>query len=80
MKKEFIALKELNHSSLCRYKGLYIKKKMRTAYLVMEFCEFPSLESCKIKNEDELRVIVKQLLDVLSYLHEHNFCHRDVKP
>ena len=44
-------LKELNHSSVIRYKGLYFDRSLRRlAYLVMEYLPLPSLADYKIKN------------------------------
>lgn len=44
LKRDFITLKELNHSSVCRYKALYFDQNQRGAYLVMEYLPYPSLK------------------------------------
>ena len=51
MKKDFIILKELDHPNICSYKALYIEQEQRTAYLVMQYLPFPSLDKIDIENE-----------------------------
>lgn len=46
----------------------------------MEYLPLPSLDKFKIQNEEELRTIVRELLQALHYLHSRNICHRDIKP
>jgi serine/threonine protein kinase len=50
-RKDYIFLKELNHPSICTYKGLYFEENERLAYLVMEHLPFPSLAEYTIKSE-----------------------------
>jgi serine/threonine protein kinase len=80
MKRDFITLRELHHPSICRYKALYFENDQRTAYLVMEYIQLPSLDKVRIQNEDELRTIVREVLEAIDYLHRRNVCHRDIKP
>lgn len=35
LKKNFIDMKELNHESICKYRGLYFDKNSRFAFLIM---------------------------------------------
>ena len=41
----------------------------------MEYFKHPSLEQVVIKDEEELKNIVKEV-----YIHSKNICHRDIKP
>jgi hypothetical protein len=43
IKRDFITLREINHSAICHYKALYIKMEQRTAFLVMEYLPLPNI-------------------------------------
>lgn len=34
----------------------------------------------RIRDEEELKRIVKQIIVGISYIHNRNLCHRDIKP
>ena len=80
LKQDFITLKELNHPAVCSYKALYLRQEQRTAFLIMEYLPFPSLDKFTLRDEAELRLIVRELLAAVGYLHSRNICHRDIKP
>ncbi len=46
----------------------------------MECFNKPSLSECIIQDEKELKLIVKELVRSIQYLHHRNICHRDIKP
>ncbi|TMB23891.1 MAG: serine/threonine protein kinase, partial [Deltaproteobacteria bacterium] len=49
-------------------------------YLAQELVEGEPLSSRIGIDESEARVIARQLLHILRYLHERGIVHRDVKP
>jgi serine/threonine protein kinase len=56
--------------------------------MITEFCESGSLDDLLkekqknnfVFNEEEAAIIMKQVLSALSFAHEHNIVHRDMKP
>ncbi|WFD30574.1 hypothetical protein MSPP1_001595 [Malassezia sp. CBS 17886] len=53
-------------------------------FIVTDYCEggdlFTSIQSRTNYYEDDARAVMVQLLDAVTYLHEHNIVHRDLKP
>ena len=81
--KEINLLKSLDHQNIVKYYDFFQEEEY--IYLMMEYLEGCTLKQY-IKNnenisEDNARIIIKQLLTALSYLHYTcDICHRDVKP
>ena len=46
----------------------------------MDYETMPNLEKFNNLTEEEIREIMKQLFNVLFYLHSRKICHRDIKP
>ncbi|CAD8098330.1 unnamed protein product [Paramecium sonneborni] len=73
----------LRHQNIAQNIELYINEKSETSYLVMEYCDFPSLDTIIKKRPlttEELKVIIKQLLLAIQHSHSKGICHRDLKP
>ncbi|OHS96117.1 hypothetical protein TRFO_37726 [Tritrichomonas foetus] len=53
-------------------------------YLILEYCSGGDLLRRIIKNgkfaEKEARIIFKQILEVIKFMHQNGVCHRDIKP
>ena len=82
--KEINVLKNLSHPNIVKYYKFY--EENDKIYIIMEYLEGGSLKDF-IKNqknkinEDICRIIIKQILKALSYLHYScDICHRDIKP
>ena len=43
-------MKRLKHPNLIRYENIFIERKKRTAWVVMEMVKYPSLDKTKIKD------------------------------
>ena len=81
--KEINLLKHLSHQNIVKYYDYFEEEDF--IYLMMEYLEGGTLKDYinnkKEITEDEARIIIKQLLVALSYLHYTcDICHRDVKP
>ena len=86
--KEVNVLKGLNHPKIVKYLG-YIEEGM-SIYIIMEFLSGGTLKQFiennnnntnNKLNENKTRIIIKQILSALSYLHYTcDICHRDIKP
>lgn len=63
---------------------LFIERKKKCIYLIMEYCSFPSLADIiryrRLLAECEALQIVKSLCEAVSYIHGQGICHRDLKP
>ncbi|CAD8167652.1 unnamed protein product [Paramecium pentaurelia] len=83
VKRTFNNTRCLRHPNIAQDMELYINEKSETSYLVMEYCNLPSLESVIKKRPlkiEELKVIIKQLLFAIQHSHSKGICHRDLKP
>ena len=81
--KEINLLKKLDHPNIVKYYDYFEDEDH--IYIIMEYLEGCTLKQYIKKNEtileDNARIIIKQLLTALSYLHYTcDICHRDIKP
>ena len=82
--KEINLLKHLDHPNIVKYYDYFEEEDY--IYLMMEYLEGGTLKEYmnnKKNNitENEARIIIKQLLTAISYLHYAcDICHRDIKP
>ncbi len=54
--------------------------KKHQAWLVMELISHPALEQVKLTKEEDLKFVMLQLCEAITYLHRLEIVHRDVKP
>eukprot|EP00357_Protocruzia_adherens_P031821 CAMPEP_0115000268 /NCGR_PEP_ID=MMETSP0216-20121206/16655_1 /TAXON_ID=223996 /ORGANISM="Protocruzia adherens, Strain Boccale" /LENGTH=584 /DNA_ID=CAMNT_0002365331 /DNA_START=756 /DNA_END=2510 /DNA_ORIENTATION=- len=82
LRSEIAILRILNHPLIPGFKDIFEDRDY--IYLVMELCEggelFDSIKERKRFPENECRKIIKDLIMVISYLHDLGVVHRDLKP
>ncbi len=86
--REAQTLQLLSHSAIPQYLDYFEfdLPDLKGFALVQTYLDAPSLQESfehgRRFNEDELKEIARKLLDILTYLHEHNppVIHRDIKP
>jgi hypothetical protein len=57
LRKNFWAMKCLNHDNIIKYKTMYLDKKKRKSFLIMQYTEWQHLQG-KILSEDKVRKII----------------------
>ncbi|CAD8070034.1 unnamed protein product [Paramecium sonneborni] len=78
--REVEILEQLQHPNLVKYIASY--ETFDKLYIIMDYVEGSNLtELCKQNlSEDTIKSIIKQLLIVLTYIHNKDITHRDIKP
>ncbi|CAK57191.1 unnamed protein product (macronuclear) [Paramecium tetraurelia] len=71
----------LQHPNLIKVKELYINQQNGYSYQIMELCQYPNLESqINNLNLNEIKTVMRELLNGILYMHKQKICHRDIKP
>ncbi|KAJ3101925.1 hypothetical protein HDU97_000966 [Phlyctochytrium planicorne] len=82
IRREITLLMAVNHPCIINIGGVYDEKDF--IYIVLELARggelFDLIIDKKKFTENECRVVMKQLLTALKYLHDRNIVHRDLKP
>ncbi len=80
VEREIEIMKRLNHKNIVKlYDKIYTEKHI---FLIMELCD-GDLNNYIKKNklsENNIKEIMKQLIEVLKYVMDNNIVHRDLKP
>lgn len=82
-KGELKALSVVDHPNICKVHDSW--EDAMNIYMVMEFCRGGQLTGmgCSREekvNESTVAVLVRQMVDAVSHLHEHRMVHSDIRP
>ena len=79
---ESLIMQKLDHPSVIKY--LHQFEDTKKLYIILELAEGGDLYERIISkgkiSENQCKVVMKQLFEVLKYLHKNNILHRDLKP
>eukprot|EP01128_Nolandella_sp_AFSM9_P011388 TRINITY_DN80_c0_g1_i1.p1 TRINITY_DN80_c0_g1~~TRINITY_DN80_c0_g1_i1.p1 ORF type:complete len:378 (+),score=126.02 TRINITY_DN80_c0_g1_i1:49-1134(+) len=82
LKREIDIMKKVNHTNILKLHEIY--EDDEKVYIVMELIDgselFDRIVEKGYYSENNARIVVKQILKAVKYLHEKGIAHRDLKP
>lgn len=83
--REINILSNLDHQNVLRLHDIALSSDLNSVYLMLEFCNASLLQyisSFKQERipENQIKCIMRQILEGLKYLHRYFIIHRDIKP
>jgi calcium-dependent protein kinase len=75
---EINILRELDHPNIIQLFEVF--KKRRKMWIIMELCTGGDLSNrMNAMTEIHVAIVLKQIMQAISYMHNRNVCHRDIK-